>query len=153
MQQWTEADFKSAGTRLRGLEADHKPLWGKMSLQHMVEHLVGSWRISNGRARVKVLLDEQEVQRRRAFLDSDEPYPRNVQNPVFAGGLPPLRKPSVEAAIVQLEDEINAFFEHFSVHPDAIEVHPIFGPMDHDHWLRFQSRHMTHHFTQFGLMP
>lgn len=151
MQLKTEKDFKGAGQKLRALFHDQKPDWGTMSAQHMVEHIVGSWRISNGRARVKAMLSAEEIEKRRSFLFNDEPYARNIPNPLFAKGLPPLRKASLEEAIVQLEDEMSAFFEHFKAHPEAIEMHPVFGELDYDGWLRFQTKHMRHHFLQFGV--
>lgn len=136
----------------RKLVPEQKALWGGMTPQHMVEHVVGSWRISNGRARVKTMLPEEEVKRRRATLFSGIPYERNVANPMFANGLPPLRKPSLAAAIDQLEDEMKAFFEYHKANPGAVETHPVYGAMTTDEWLYFQTKHMQHHMGQFGLM-
>jgi hypothetical protein len=118
----------------------------------MVEHLVGSWRISNGNARVKPMLSEEEIEQRRSFLFSDRPYERNIPNPVFKDGAPPLRKTDLAAAIDQLEQEMNDFFDYHAEHPGAIEVHPVFGALDQEGWLTFQRKHMTHHLLQFGLL-
>lgn len=151
VQSQTKAYFLSVPAKLRSLSADDQPRWGSMSLQHMVEHVVGSWRISNGRTRVKPLLSDEETKQRRAFMFSDTPYPQNLANPMFKEGLPPLRKASLEAAIEQLEDEINAFFNYHDSHPDALETHPIYGALDFDGWMTFQTKHMGHHLKQFGL--
>ena len=40
--------------KLKQLEDNQKPLWGIMTPQHMVEHIIGSWLISNGRFQVKL---------------------------------------------------------------------------------------------------
>jgi len=31
-------------------------------------------------------------------------------------------------------------------------MHPVFGSLDTNGWLIFQTKHMTHHLTQFGLL-
>jgi len=149
---WSKAFFLGLPARLRSLSPESKPLWGNMSAQQMVEHLVGSWRISNGRAKAVPMLSEAETKTRRDFLFSDKPYEKHVANPIFAKGLPPLRKPSLAAAIDQLEDEMDAFFTYHELHPNAIEVHPVYGALDREAWLNFQTKHMQHHLAQFGLM-
>lgn len=137
---------------LRTLDQNQRPVWGKMTPQHLVEHLVGSWRISNGRARVKCIFEGEELEKRRSFLLSDAPYAKNITNPVQGDGLAPLRKPSLEAAILQLEDEMHAFFKHFEENPNAIEMHPVFGELDYDGWVSFQHKHMSHHLSQYQLV-
>lgn len=137
---------------LRTLNPESSPIWGSMTPQHMVEHIVGSWRISNGRSRVGEVLDKAEIERRREFLFSATPYAKNIPNPVFSKGLPPLRKASLNDAIDQLEDEMTAFFAYHESNPNAIETHPVFGDLDHTGWLIFQTKHMTHHLKQFGLL-
>lgn len=147
----SKAHFLSLPDKLRSLTPDQKAEWGNMSAQHMVEHLVGSWRISNGRAKARAVLDSEKLEQRRAFMFSDEPYPKNLANPLFSKGLPPLRKASLSDAIDQLEDEMRTFFTYHEAHPKAIEVHPVYGDMTTNEWLHFQAKHMGHHLTQFGL--
>ncbi|GAB4221671.1 MAG: hypothetical protein Kow0075_17270 [Salibacteraceae bacterium] len=146
-----KAFFMEMVQRLRTLRPDASPRWGSMTPQHMVEHIVGSWRISNGRARVPVMLSGEELEKRRAFLFSDKPYEKNIVNPVTGKDLPPLRKPGLKEAIDQLEDEIIAFFAYHESNPGAIENHPVFGELDKNGWLIFQTKHMQHHLSQFGL--
>ena len=137
---------------LRTLDQNQRPVWGKMTPQHLVEHLVGSWRISNGRARVKCIFEGEELEKRRAFIFSDVPYAKNITNPVMGDGLLPLRKTNLEAAIVQLEDEMNAFFEYFDKNPNVFETHPVFGELDYNGWLEFQHKHTSHHLSQYQLV-
>jgi hypothetical protein len=136
----------------RTLDPNQRPVWGLMSPQHLVEHIVSAWRISNGRARVKCLFEGEALEKRRAFLFSDTEYPRNLTNPVVGDGLPPLRKPDLEAAIVQLEDEMKAFFEYHQANQEAMEIHPAFGALDFNGWIQFQYKHMRHHLMQFELV-
>lgn len=137
---------------MRTLSPSQTPLWGGMSPQHMVEHLVGSWMISNGRATSQLAIPEAKLPSYREFLFSDEEYAQNVPNPVFSKGLPPLRKPTLEAAIDTLEAEINRFFRYHDENPGATFTHPVFGVLDKKGWLLFQTKHMKHHMRQFGLL-
>ena len=150
---WTKETFLTIPHLLRNLSPDATPEWGLMTPQHMVEHLVGSWRISNGRARIKTVLPLDEVERRRQFLFSDKDYDQNITNPVQGKGLIPLRKENLDSAIEQLENEMEAFFAYHEEHTQAIETHPVFGELNYNEWLIFQTKHMKHHLTQFGLKP
>jgi len=136
-------------SKLKQLTPNQKPLWGIMTPQHMVEHLVGSWRISNGR----VQLPEKPVdESKKAFLYNNMPYPKNIQNAALGNGLAPLRKTDLQAAILQLNDEINAFFNYHDENPTAIFFHPAYGNLNKNEWLLFQKKHCTHHLTQFNLL-
>ena len=148
-----KAFFQKSIELFRTLNQDQEPLWGSMTPQHMVEHLVGSWRISNGRARVAQMLSEEDLQIRREFLFSDKAYAKNIPNPTSkTQGNAPLRKESLTAAIDQLSDEMNTFFEYHEMNPEAMEMHPVFGVLDFNGWMTFQTKHMSHHMMQFELL-
>lgn len=148
-----KAFFLKSIDLLRTWKKDQEPQWGSMSPQHMVEHLVGSWRISNGRAQAPQMLTNEDVEVRREFLFSEKAYAKNIANPTSkTQGNAPLRKESLNAAIDQLQDEMKAFFEYHKSHVDAIEMHPVFGPLNFEGWMTFQTKHMTHHMMQFGLL-
>lgn len=147
-----ERFFRDMIIRLRTLKTDQKPSWGLMSPQHMVEHLVGSWRVSNGNAKVKAIFQGDELAKRRQFLFSDLAYEKNIPNPVFRDGLQPLRKASLSDAIDQLEAEMDCFFVYYAANPGITEVHPVFGALDFEGWLVFQTKHMQHHLAQFDLL-
>jgi len=134
------------------LTEDTKPHWGIMSPQGMVEHVIGSWMISNGRAQVVLAVSEESLPKRREFLFSDRPYERGIVNPVTGGKEPPLRKPDLQSAKDQLLKEIERFFEHHEANPGAIYTHPVFGDLNYEQWHAFQKKHMGHHFRQFGLI-
>tara|TARA_B110000046_G_C12827132_1_gene327905 strand:- start:200 stop:505 length:306 start_codon:yes stop_codon:yes gene_type:complete len=85
---------------LKTLNKDQEPQWDSLTPQHMVKHLVGPWRISNGRARVPQMLFDGDVQIRRESIFSDKPYARNISNPTAkTRGNAPLREESLSAVI------------------------------------------------------
>lgn len=137
---------------LENLDEDTERVWGTMSPQAMVEHLIGTWMISNGRAQVKLAVPEESLPKRRAFLFSDKEYERGIPNPVFDGKEQPLRKENLQAAKEQLLKEVNRFFDHHQENPGLIYTHPVFGDLDYEGWLVFQMKHMGHHMRQFGLL-
>ncbi len=135
------------------LNSDTKPSWGILTPQHMLEHVVGSWRVSNGNAAARLAVSEDELKEHRDFLFSEREFEQNVKNPIMPkDGLWPLRKKDLDAAKQQLLMEISDFFKYYDANPDAISVHPILGKLDKEGWLRFQRKHMQHHFRQFRMI-
>lgn len=137
--------------KIKDIKADSKPLWGIMTLQHMVEHLSASIRMSNGKLYLTQSISDEEIPKRLAFLNSDLPFPRNIKQLNSPEGLKPLRCANMEDAISLLHEMLLQFEKHFNDKPNDRPIHPLFGPLDKTQWLRFHYRHMQHHFTQFGI--
>lgn len=143
---------KDVAELIKNLKPDTKPKWGILTPQAMIEHIIGSWRISNGKARAKCVVPPEKLEKLRAFLFSDLPYEKNRKNPIMpVNSSPPHRKPDLESAKTQLVEDINDFFDYHQQHPDAEFIHPVFGKLDKKGWLIFQQKHIKHHFEQFGL--
>jgi hypothetical protein len=138
---------------LEHLESDKKPAWGIMTPQHMVEHLSATMRISNGKLYLPLHINADKIPARMAFLFSDEPFQRNVRLSEGPPSLRPLHTESLLAARILLKRMIEAFDAHYVTNPDDCPIHPLFGPLNRDQWIRFHQRHMNHHFEQFGLAP
>jgi len=134
------------------LSDDQKALWGKMTPQHMIEHVVGSWMISNGKHNAKLVIAEDLLPRNRNFLYSEIPYKQNTENKIMGKDLVPLRKSNLDEAKDQLLKEVDTFFQFHKDNPGVKLVHPMFGELDYEGWLVFQKKHMTHHLKQFGLI-
>lgn len=134
------------------LKEDTKPEWGQMSPQHMVEHLVSSWRIGNGKAKAKCHIPEQKLQVFRDFLFSEEPFEKNIQNPILPKEPAPLRKKNLQEAKEQLLKEVEDFFKFFEENKEAEPTHPVFGELSRSGWVQFQYKHVFHHLKQFDLV-
>ncbi len=135
---------------LEKLEPDTPPLWGSMSAQRMVEHLTDTMRIANGKNPMGLVIPEEKATSYRRFLDSDKPMARNIEV-VFASNDIPLRNEELELAIDEFTDEWLDFEEYFAS-GDKRSVHPYYGELNYDQWMSLHSKHLTHHFTQFGLL-
>lgn len=136
------------------LTADSKPLWGTMDAQRMIEHLALAVTIANG----KLLIPESAINARAAkfkviSLLSDRPLPKDFNNPILKPGLQPYKHASLEKAIENLFEELDAFHTWFSSDEQVTLIHNIFGHLSYHEWLWFQYKHMMHHLMQFGVVP
>lgn len=138
---------------LGNLSADAKPLWGMMTPQHMVEHLIVIYKMSIGRIKIPIASKEEDWPRLKAYLMKDSPMRRSVPSPNGNNDLQPLRSASLEEAVDKLIKETRHFLAFLEEQPDFIANHPYGGPMRADEWLLFHRKHIKHHFIQFNLIP
>jgi hypothetical protein len=145
-----EPNLETLLTHLNELSVDKQPLWGSMSAQRMVEHLSDVLRGSNGKVKMELLLPEEKLESMQRFLLSDKPMNRNIEVP-FAKKDEPLRHEEIELAVDEFVDEWLDFESHFETEGQE-EMHPFYGSLNKEQWLRLHSKHFTHHFVQFGLL-
>lgn len=136
---------------LSKLTATTKPLWGSMSAQRMVEHLTDTLRIATGKNPQELAVLEDKLPGMVRFLISDKEMAPNIAV-TFATPEMKERNEELELAIDEFVDEWLAFEELFAENPDHKAVHPFYGPLDGEQWLRLSQKHHTHHFKQFGLV-
>ncbi len=146
-----ETDLETVLSHLNKLTADKKPAWGKMSAQRMVEHLTDTLRIATGENPQELLIPEDKVERMVAFLYTDKPMAQNMEVP-FAKDGTPLRHEELELAIDEFVDVYLEFQELFAQNPDLKMTHAYYGPLNYEQWDLLNKKHLTHHFTQFGIM-
>lgn len=146
-----ESNLETILPYLDKLTPETKALWGSMSAQRMVEHLTDTIRIATGENPQKLEIEEERIPRMLAFLDSDKPMAQNIAVP-FATIDMDLRHEELELAIDELVDTILHFEELYENNPALAEIHPFYGPLNYEQWNRLNSKHLTHHFTQFGLI-
>jgi len=130
------------------LQVDAKPLWGKMTPQQMLEHLVVSVEYTNGKK-----VTGSDVPAEKALADkmrmvyTDWEIPKNV----ILEELPGLNTfADLPGAVNQLAIELDQFDRYFE-QAGATSIHPAFGPLNHHEWLLWHGKHFTHHLRQFGL--
>ena len=131
------------------LDVDTAPLWGKMTSQQMVEHLVDQVQWTNGKKIPTCDKSAEEAERgKQRMIYTDALIPKNV----FLGDLPEnYQYPNIEAAINQLMTELHEFDRYFK-EPNITCIHGGFGPMDHNEWVIWHNKHFSHHLRQFNLI-
>ncbi len=150
MSEFLSPDLETFLVKLDALSSDKSPEWGSMNAQQMVEHLSNSLDVSLGKIAVELIIPEDKIERSLEYLHSEKPFPRGVKIE-YAPENPPLRNESLEDAIDELSMKWIEFEEYYEANPSAKLLHPAYGMLDYNGWLRMHSKHFTHHFVQFGL--
>lgn len=129
-----------------------KPLFGKMSAQHMIEHLSFALMFSNGKLPQKLYLSEEKANyAKQNLLNSDLEFPKGYKAPMLGEELLDLKFPSFETAKTKLLTEIDDFKDYFEQNKEKKIMSPVFGELNQEEWIRFHNKHFTHHFKQFGV--
>jgi hydroxymethylglutaryl-CoA reductase len=136
---------------LNRLSSSKTPLWGKMNAQEMVEHLSDMLMMSRGTGNFTIDVDAETIARRQQFLSSDKEMAKNIAVP-FTKEIIELRHDELELALDEFADEWINFTEYYENNPSASVIHPYYGDLDFNLWLKMHDKHFTHHFKQFGLI-
>lgn len=143
------ANRKNLANLFLKLNADHKPRWGIMGPQQMVEHLIKQVSYTNGkRVPFCEVTEEQAQSAKQAYIYADQEIPRNA----ILGGIPdPLIYPDLENAVQQLMTELEDFDNYFKK-SGMTAIHGGFGAMNYEEWVFWHSKHFKHHLEQFSLI-
>ena len=136
---------------LNRLSSSKTPLWGKMNAQEMVEHLSDMLMMSRGTGNFSIDVDAETIARRQQFLSSDKEMAKNIAVP-FTKDIIELRHDELELALDEFADEWINFTEYYENNPSASVIHPYYGDLDFNLWLKMHDKHFMHHFKQFGLI-
>lgn len=134
------------------LNENDEPKWGKMSAQHMIEHLFFTFRVSTNLQDVECHTPEGKLAKLQAFLNTNRPMPKGYINPVTGKELPNLQFSKFETAKEKLKNEVHFFLTYYKQNPNATQVNPTFGELDAEQWQKFHFKHCFHHLSQFGLI-
>ena len=137
---------------LENLNPSAKALWGKMSAQHMVEHLILAVEMGNGKLKFDCINPRDKLPTLKKFLMSNRPMPKGFVNPVIGHDNLPLNYSSLAETKNKLEEKIEDYYRFFEENPDAKPVNATFGELSKNEWDHFHKKHITHHLEQFGLL-
>ncbi|MFM2206281.1 MAG: hypothetical protein RL213_256 [Bacteroidota bacterium] len=146
-------DFLTRGffERLQSVPADSSPLWGKMNLRQMVEHLSDSVRYANGGdPQTEIVTPADRLPSVRDFLYSEKEFRPNTRNSKMGEEPAPVRHADLSAAVDELKAEVEKYVRRFDGRPGHTERSPFFGDLDFDGWNRLFVKHFHHHLRQFG---
>ena len=149
--EFVQADLCAFLEILENLDEKKSASWGKMTPQRMIEHLSDCIYMSCGIGNHELLIPEEKIKGKQAFLFSDKEMPQNIQVP-FAKENTPLRNTDIELAIDEFTMAWVDFEEMYYQDQKKTALHPYYGNLNYEQWLLLHSKHFTHHFTQFGLM-
>jgi len=136
---------------LNKLKADQKALWGKMTPQHMVEHLYKTFQASVNEIKLKIYSEERKIPVLKKFYLRDRELPKEFMNPAIGPDLMKLEFEDLKTAIKELENILARYEQFFQNNPTLKTAHPIFGKLTKEEWDVFHQKHFKHHLSQFGL--
>jgi hypothetical protein len=146
-----ELDEDLIGTILGKLEPSTHPKWGKMNAQEMIEHLSDVFILAKGEKLFDQVVPDDKVEKAQRFISSEHPMPKNFAIN-FIDENSGLRNLNLSDAIEEFNIEWKSFEAYYELNPLKKHLHPNFGELDYDQWRQLHSKHMTHHFEQFGLL-
>ena len=138
--------------KLAKINTNSKPIFGKMNGQQMIEHLSSVTQIANGNWEVDVFVSDEKTARRKPFLDSENELQVGFKASFLSEEPNKLKFSSYSEAIEDLIHQVKVFKKVFEENKNRTVVHPFFGELDYEYWKKFQVKHFTHHFKQFGLV-
>jgi hypothetical protein len=147
-KHWLKSEYTQ---RLAQLKPDAERLWGKMNVQQMTEHMTDYVRIGSGRTVVPIITPEEHLPKAQAFLMSEKDFRENTPNSLLPDTPPSAKHTTQQAAIEELQSEVDYLFEAFSNDPELKEANPFFGYLNFDMSVQLLHKHAWHHLRQFGM--
>lgn len=136
---------------LQELNPKTPPRWGKMSAQRMIEHLCDNLYMAIGKGKFKLVIPEEKVEKMQAFLNSPKPMAKDIKV-YFAPEEYSLRNSNLKNALIEFQNAWRSFEDHFNQYPNDTTIHPFYGQLTKELWLKLIAKHFTHHFEQFNLI-
>lgn len=132
---------------------DHQiALWGKMNTQNMVEHLIKTIHMTNGKKFAQLKTSEENALKvKQALIYTDMEMMQGIKSSLMGEEPDPLVFKNLQEAISQLFVELDDFDKYFAQNPEMSPIHPRMGALNYKEWKVLHSKHFTHHFKQFGL--
>ena len=133
------------------LMTDQKPLWGKMTPQHMVEHLYKAVQASINEINLNVFTEERKIPILKKLFLGERALPKEFMNPAIGPELLTLEFKDLNNTIIELENVQKRYEQFFINNPSIKTAHPIFGYLTKEEWDVFHQKHFKHHLAQFGI--
>jgi len=135
--------------RLENLKPDTQPQWGKMNAAQLLAHLNVTYGMADGRINPKNNFFMKWML--KTFVKSSvvgpKPYPKNSRTaPVFLVS----DKQDFETQKAEFIANIRKVQQQGASHHEGL-ASPSFGNLTAEEWNVTYSKHIEHHFGQFGL--
>jgi oxepin-CoA hydrolase/3-oxo-5,6-dehydrosuberyl-CoA semialdehyde dehydrogenase len=150
---FVEMNRTSIAGFLDKLQEDSKADWGIMSAQHMVEHLEFFMRMAVGEIETEITTPEKLIEAYQDSLWDYKPTPKNYDHPLLKQGkVEDLRFANLADAKKAYLEAYDKYLNHFKNNPELKTANTVFGMLDKYHWDLLNTKHLNHHFRQFGLI-
>lgn len=141
-----DAVLQETRERLLRLLPGDCALWGQMTAEQMVRHLICAYEMALGERSVGVVKGMPPAVWKWLGLGSGVRWPKNVATP------PDLLRAMDEGSNDTFEERVRVVVEKMEMLASGRcgAMHPMFGPMTAQDWMRWGYLHTDHHLRQFG---
>ena len=137
---------------LQKLNGEEKGNWGVLNAQQMVEHMIETLQIANGKQRFPLMTPPETLEKWKEFAIGEKEFRPNTKNALMPDEALPCKLPNMQMAIEALQIEINDFINYFKHSPQKTLTNPFFGDLNFDNWIALIYKHARHHLRQFALI-
>lgn len=137
--------------QLRALDPTTKPLFGKMNVHQMIEHMTDSFQMATEKIIPVHEQADDMTDKMKMFMMSEKPFRENTPNPLMSDEPLPTRHSTLEESLYELTAEIELFVKKFTDEPGKIVRNPFFGKLNFEEWIHLFYKHAHHHLRQFGV--
>ena len=137
---------------IKNVPADSIGKWGKMTVQQMIEHVSGFFKVSTNQLYFPLVTAVEHLPKYKEFLLSVKEFRKNTKTPVLPEEPLPVTFLTMNEAVADLEKQIQLFADKFSSGETVSEQHPVFGDLNFEEWVLLHYKHLLHHAKQFGVM-
>lgn len=138
-------------TLLSELSETQLPIFGKMNVLQMIEHMAYAFRQATGLIPLPLVGDEALRAKMLAFVRSDKPFRDNTPNQYLPDDPLPAIAQHKQEALADLDSAIQGFLMFFDRHPNQRIANPFFGELGFEDSLQLLYKHACHHLRQFGI--
>lgn len=133
--------------RIKAVDENSMPLWGKMDVAQMLAHCAGPLQVSLGKLTLKKpnLVFKLMLSIFKSSLYNDKPWKHGLATAKEYKVLEPKQCNAEKAALLGLVDEFHSKREQ-----RKWPSHPYFGDFTTEQWGKMQYKHLDHHLRQFG---
>ncbi|WP_108867188.1 DUF1569 domain-containing protein [Aquimarina aquimarini] len=145
-------NYQEVKTSIQKLTTSTPRKFGKMTPQHVIEHLTFALMFSNGEMPQKLIVSVESARKTKEyFVKQNNEFEPGFKTPLLGDEPPEYVFENLEVAKEKLLKAIIGFKEYFKVYPKEKPINPIMGHLDREEWIILHNKHFKHHFYQYGI--
>jgi hypothetical protein len=124
-----------------------------MTARHMVEHMILVFELANGKLKdTNTITEAEKIPLMQRFILSNRPFKENTKSPLLGDELLALKFETMETAKTVFLQELSNIFKAYEADGNLLIRNSIFGELNYETQIALITKHIQHHFNQFGLL-
>ena len=134
------------------INSDLTPNWGSMHVHEMMEHLTTGFELSLSYEDFEITTPEEKITSFQRFLMSDRPFGKGSPMPKNYQNFKTTNSETLERAKERFVGKLKELKEITESDSKFWSIHENFGRLNAEQTRQLHFKHITHHFTQFGVI-